>query len=77
MRVSDQDLPEIATVEEVAKYLRLNHKTVREMIARGEIPAGRVGRRRTVAIRIHRDAVLDWLRQSRGPTGRNDRGTQA
>lgn len=52
-------LPEIITPDELATLLRLNRKTVYELLARHQIPgARRIGRR----YRIHRDAVLDWLR---------------
>ena len=35
---------EFMTVEEVAKYLRLNMQTVSRMAQRGELPAVKVGR---------------------------------
>jgi excisionase family DNA binding protein len=52
------ELPAVLTVEELAAYLRVNHKTVREAIARGEIPGVcRLGN----TIRIHTATVLAWL----------------
>jgi len=55
--------PSVLTVDEVAGLLRVNRKTIYELIARGEIPgARRLGR----ALRFSRDAVLDWLRQGCG-----------
>lgn len=47
------------TPEELATLLRLNRKTVYELLARNEIPGvRRLGR----VYRINRDAVLDWLK---------------
>lgn len=37
------DLPEILTIEEVAKYLRVSERTVYEWAQKGEIPAGKFG----------------------------------
>ena len=52
-------LPPILTVDELAQALRINRKTTYEALARGEIPGvRRIGR----TYRIHRDAVLQWLR---------------
>lgn len=51
-------LPSILTVDELAVLLRVNRKTAYDAIAEGRIPgARRVGR----AIRVSRDAVLEWL----------------
>jgi excisionase family DNA binding protein len=59
----DAACPSVLTVDEVAGLLRVNRKTVYELIGRGEIPgARRLGR----ALRFSRDAVLDWLRQGCG-----------
>jgi excisionase family DNA binding protein len=52
-------LPDVLNVEEAAALLRINSKTLREAIARGEIPGvRRIGR----VIRLSRAALLDWLR---------------
>lgn len=60
-------LPEVLTVDEVAVLLRVDRKTAYSMIARNEIPgARRVGR----AIRVSRDAVVDWMRQGDVVRGR-------
>ena len=54
---------EVLTVEELAGFLRVNHKTVRDAITRGEIP----GVRRTGgAIRMYRAAVVDWVAAGQG-----------
>ena len=55
---SSPGLPSIMTVDELASLLRVNRKTAYDAIGEGRIPgARRVGR----AIRISRDAVLQWL----------------
>jgi excisionase family DNA binding protein len=63
--------PSVLTVDEVAMLLRVNRKTVYELVTRGEIPgAQRLGR----ALRFSRDAVMEWLRQGRGsPSSRRRR----
>lgn len=38
-------LPELLTIAQVAAYLHLSHWTVRERIARGQIPSIKHGRR--------------------------------
>ena len=53
------------TVNEVARYLSLHPRTVRRMIARGELPAVRVG---AVEIRIATQELDAYLR-SRPVTG--------
>jgi excisionase family DNA binding protein len=66
------ELPAILRVEEVAALLRVNRKTIYEAVAQGRMPGvRRFGR----AIRIERDAVIDWLRgQGRvSPSSRRQR----
>jgi excisionase family DNA binding protein len=53
----------ILTIEELAAYLRLNHKTIRDAIGRGDIPGVR---RIGGAVRIHRDTVVGWLASGQG-----------
>jgi excisionase family DNA binding protein len=51
-------LPRLLTVNEAAAFLRVNRKTLYQAILAGEIPGVvRLGR----AIRLGRDAVLDWI----------------
>ena len=50
-------LPEVMTVEETAKFLKMNPKTVHAGINDGEIPARKV-RKRTL---VFREALLRWL----------------
>lgn len=53
---------EVLTVDEVAALLRVNRKTVYNVIADGDIPGVlRLGR----ALRISRRAVVEWLCQGR------------
>jgi excisionase family DNA binding protein len=59
------ELPTVLTVQEAAKFLRLNVKTIYEAIEAGTFPARRIGRR----IVIHRDALLDWLSCKDGVAG--------
>ena len=47
----------LLTVREVAVLLRLHEKTVYSMVARGELPSIRLGRR----VRFSRDDIIRWL----------------
>ncbi len=52
------DAPHVLTVQESAKILRVNEKTIYDMVARGELPgAKKVGR----SIRISRRVLMLWL----------------
>lgn len=52
-------LPSILTVEEVTRLLRLNRKTVYELVQKGRIPgARRFGRN----IRLSKLAFTEWLK---------------
>ena len=66
-RIKDRRLPNVLKVDEVARLLRLDRKTVYALVNDGEIPGARKLRG---AIRISRDAVLDWLRQGSVPHAR-------
>jgi excisionase family DNA binding protein len=60
----------VLTVDETAALLRVDRKTVYAMISRHEVPGvRRVGR----ALRISRDAVLEWLRTGQGCSPRSRR----
>lgn len=50
-------LETILSVEEAARFMQVNPKTLYEAIKAGDVPGKRVGRR----IVILRDALLDWL----------------
>lgn len=52
-------LPLILTVEETAALLRINRKTLYDLVRRNQLPGARkLGR----ALRFHRDALLRWMR---------------
>lgn len=63
-------LPAVLTVDEAARFLRLNRKTLYDAVRAGELPGVvRVGR----SIRIGRDALLGWLQGNGGPALGDDR----
>lgn len=53
-------MPELMTVEELARYLRVTEKTVYRLLKRGLIPATKVGHQ----WRFEKTSVDEWLRQS-------------
>lgn len=57
------DLDDILTVDEAARLLRVNRKTLYASIRAGEVPAARVGG----AIRLSRTALLRYLAGNGGP----------
>jgi excisionase family DNA binding protein len=64
------DLPEVLTVDEVSRLLRVDRKTIYVQVREGSIPgARRVGR----TIRISREAVLRWLTEGQGHVSRSNR----
>jgi excisionase family DNA binding protein len=50
----------LLTVPETAKLLRISRNLAYELVARGELPAVRLGR----VIRIPRGALNDWVKAS-------------
>ncbi len=50
----------LLTVPETAKLLRISRNLAYELVARGELPAVRLGR----VIRIPRGALDDWVKES-------------
>lgn len=57
-------------MDEAARFLRLNRKTLYDAVRAGELPGVvRVGR----SIRIGRDALLGWLQGNGGPALGDDR----
>jgi len=63
----DYGLPPVLTIPEVAKLLRLSRGAAYMAAARGHIPGVvRVGK----ALRVSRDAVLEWLSQGGVPPKR-------
>ena len=57
-------LPEVLTLTEVARYLRLPKETVRQYAAGGDLPARQFGKE----WRFLKAAVDDWLRRPNGRT---------
>ena len=53
------DLPEILTVQETAKYLRLKRSTAYELVKQGIIPSVKFGRQ----IRVPKAGVLNIFQQ--------------
>ncbi len=53
-------MTEIMTVEEMARYLRVNERTIYRLLKRGDIPATRVGRQ----WRFEKYLIDEWLRQN-------------
>lgn len=51
----------VMTTREVAAFLRLHPQTVKGLIAAGEIPSAKLGRRRV----LYRNAVIRWLELKR------------
>lgn len=46
-----ESLPQLATIDEVAPYLRMHPKTLLVKVEKGEIPATRLGRRWLIKVR--------------------------
>jgi len=57
------DLPLLLDAAEASKALSLSRAKVCDLANRGEIPSIRVGR----AMRIPRDALLEWIEHRAGP----------
>ena len=49
--------PEVLNLEEAARYLRLDVKTLRDLAMKDQVPARRIG----IAWRFNREALLAWL----------------
>jgi len=70
-RISAPDeaaLPPVLTVHELAALLRVDRKTVYNLITTGDLPGVR---RLGKTIRISRDAVLRWLSEGQGRVSRS------
>ena len=61
MTTTPMRLPPMLSVDETARNLNVSTKTVRRLIARGELPAHRVGS----CLRISDEALRSYLRRSR------------
>ncbi len=69
-RDASRALPPVLTVDEAARLLRVNRKTLYDAVRAGEVPGVvRVGR----SIRIGRDALLRWMEGNGSPALGDDR----
>jgi excisionase family DNA binding protein len=59
---NEDNMPDMLTIAEVAKYLKLHELTVRRLAREGELPAFKVGRQ----WRIKRDLLENWIEQRSG-----------
>lgn len=58
------DLPAVLTIDEAAKLMRVDRKTLYALAQRGKLPGCRkVGR----VLRVSRDALLRWLGDAEHP----------
>lgn len=57
--MSINDLPEVLTVDETARFLRISRATAFAAIHRGDLPAVRVGRR----LLVPRVRLVAWLHE--------------
>jgi excisionase family DNA binding protein len=51
---------EILTPNEVAEVLRVSRRKINQLVAEGQIPFIRIGKRR---IRFKREAIMKWFRE--------------
>jgi excisionase family DNA binding protein len=63
-----EEMPDMLTIAEVAKYLKLHELTVRRLAREGELPAFKVGRQ----WRIKRDLLEKWIAERSGKGAMND-----
>ncbi|WP_245628941.1 helix-turn-helix domain-containing protein [Alicyclobacillus shizuokensis] len=54
--MTEQQLPPVLTMEDVAKYLRIGRTTAYELAHRPDFPAVRIRR----LVRVNREAFLRW-----------------
>lgn len=72
-KTSNDQLPEVLTVDEAAGLLRMTRSSVYGAIRRKELPGvRRIGR----SIRLHRDAVLQWFVSSQPSVSRSSRSSR-
>lgn len=58
---------EIMTLEEVASYLRMSERTVKEWVAQGKLPGGKLG----TSWRFKRTEIENWVNQQLSPRIKN------
>jgi len=54
---------EIMTLEEVASYLRVSERTVKEWVSQGKLPGGKLG----TSWRFQRNEIENWVNQKLSP----------
>jgi excisionase family DNA binding protein len=54
--LSEEDLPMVLTIPEVAKFLRIGESTAYELAQNPTFPAVRIGR----VVRVSRDHLIEW-----------------
>ena len=54
------DVHDVLTVEEAARFLRVGKNQLYDAIGRGEVPHVRIGK----TIRLSRAALVEWMRAS-------------
>ena len=59
---NEEELSDMMTIAEVAKYLKLHELTVRRLAREGELPAFKVGRQ----WRVKRDLLESWIEERSG-----------
>ena len=52
--------PEILTPKEIAEILRVSRRKISQLVAEGQIPCVRIGKR---GIRFKREAMMKWFRE--------------
>jgi excisionase family DNA binding protein len=57
-----EEMPDMMTIAEVAKYLKLHELTVRRLAREGELPAFKVGRQ----WRIKHELLESWIEERSG-----------
>lgn len=57
--VEEYNMPKLLTVTELAKYLRVNKRTIYRLLEKGNIPSAKIGHQ----WRFDREAINDWIRE--------------
>lgn len=70
--MSEQPIPQVMNVDEVAAYLRVATATVYRLAQRGEIPAAKVGR----VWRFQKQVIDRWLETQAGASFVEKAGAQ-
>jgi excisionase family DNA binding protein len=60
--MTQHDLPEILTVEEIGDYLRIGRSSAYNLVNQPKFPAIRIGNQ----IRVQKEELLSWLGKQKG-----------